>query len=426
MRRGIQSWLDSDSLSLPAFVWRNGAAVTRGAIVEAAAQACAAVLATPHERILLTNPEPRTFLAEFLGTLAAGRTPVLSGGHRLSTLLPHADAMFPGTETGSLPVVRPSQGRSAALPAIQDEGKFVLFTSGSTGTPKAVRKTVRQMDLEAEATVGILGAPGGIRSVAATVDPLHLYGLTFAVWLPMSCGIPRLLPRLETPEEISGIPRGSVLVSSPSFLHFLDPRVPAPVLSGLVSAGAPLGDDDAAKARDYLGTVPTEIYGSTETGVVGFRLTDRPGKPVSPAPGVSVNGDGSVSSPFCEGGRAELGDRVRVLQDGRFELLGRKDRIVKVAEERVSLGEVEAAVRETLGFTVIALVIEKGGRRMIGAVADLSRSGGFERARSREYRRELSKRLRPAAIPRCWRAVPSFPLDRQGKVDLGRIRELFN
>ena len=80
-------------------------------------------------------------------------------------------------------------------------------------------------------------------------------------------------------------------------------------------------------------------------------------------------------------GRAEIAatplDRVRGARqqrrvrsgDGRFELLGRADRIVKVEERRISLDAIEARLRESEWVDEVRLVALPGRRVLLAAVA---------------------------------------------------------
>jgi len=66
-----------------------------------------------------------------------------------------------------------------------------------------------------------------------------------------------------------------------------------------------------------------------------------------------------VASPFI--GR-DLGadflraDRAQLADDGRFELLGRSDAIVKIAGKRVSLPSIEARIRACVGVAEAAVI----------------------------------------------------------------------
>ena len=84
-----------------------------------------------------------------------------------------------------------------------------------------------------------------------------------------------------------------------------------------------------------------------------------------------------VRSPFAgdEGWQA-LGRSRRLRADGRFELLGRADRIAKIEDKRVSLSEIERRLLEhAFVKDVVAVALEDSARQYIGAVVELTGAG---------------------------------------------------
>ncbi|TGU14677.1 amino acid adenylation domain-containing protein, partial [Mesorhizobium sp. M2D.F.Ca.ET.153.01.1.1] len=61
-------------------------------------------------------------------------------------------------------------------------------------------------------------------------------------------------------------------------------------------------------------------------------------------------------------------DRVEALADGRFRLLGRADRIVKIEERRVSLDALERALREDAEVDDARVLVLPGHREQLAAV----------------------------------------------------------
>lgn len=84
-------------------------------------------------------------------------------------------------------------------------------------------------------------------------------------------------------------------------------------------------------------------------------------------------------------------DRVEALADGRFRLLGRADRIVKIEERRVSLDALERALREDTEVDDVRVLVLPGQREQLAAVvvpASLALLEGGDAAR-----RALGQRL---------------------------------
>ncbi|HEX4959209.1 MAG TPA: amino acid adenylation domain-containing protein, partial [Thermoanaerobaculia bacterium] len=105
------------------------------------------------------------------------------------------------------------------------------------------------------------------------------------------------------------------------------------------------------------------------------------------------------------------GDVARRRTDGSLEFLGRLDDQVKVRGVRVEPGEVEAVLAEhpEVGEATVLVLGEPGGeRRLVAFVAP---------ALPADLRAFLRARLPDAMIPAAWVALPSLPLNVNGKVD---------
>jgi 3-hydroxymyristoyl/3-hydroxydecanoyl-(acyl carrier protein) dehydratase len=113
---------------------------------------------------------------------------------------------------------------------------------------------------------------------------------------------------------------------------------------------------------------------------------------------------------------------VRFAQDGRFELLGRLDRIVKLEEKRISLPLLERALglHEWVNEARIGVVQEN--RASLGALIVLSESGVHalrnqgRRAVTQALRGHLIPHCEALALPRRWRLLSQLPLNSQGKL----------
>ncbi|AUS80803.1 hypothetical protein C1701_23405 [Actinoalloteichus sp. AHMU CJ021] len=161
-------------------------------------------------------------------------------------------------------------------------------------------------------------------------------------------------------------------------------RVPAGVPGELVVAGAPL-------ARGYLG-------GPAETAA--RFLPDWLG--LDPAGGGRVY---------------RTGDRVRWLDDGRIEFLGRVDAEFKVRGHRVDPAEVESLLHQhpSVSRAAVRLVGGPTGDRVVAYL-----QGGAEPAALRAH---LADRLPEAVIPTRWVSVDRFPLTANGKIDYAALPE---
>ncbi|MDH3687276.1 MAG: hypothetical protein OEP95_13680, partial [Myxococcales bacterium] len=144
----------------------------------------------------------------------------------------------------------------------------------------------------------------------------------------------------------------------------------------------------------------------------------------------------SVASPFVstEAGVSgfAMGDRVELREDGTFLLLGRADRVVKIAEKRLSLPEMESRLREHPAIDEAALVLlAPRGEARLGALLVASDAGleRLERTSRRALARELSEHLAShwdrVLLPRAWRWLDALPRDAQGKTPAASLQAAF-
>ena len=315
-----------------------------------------------------------------------------------------------------------------------------FYTSGSTGSPKRVGKLLSQIEDELIILHETFGAQLGTAATLGTVSHQHIYGLYFKAFLPLCEGRPFFPGTFEIWEELLAVaPSGACFVSSPAHLSRIPPRDPLPADRRppmIFSAGGPLGFDAACHAAEVFGTIPTEIYGSTETGGVAHRQQKTATTPFVPLAGNETRVDGtgllSVKSTYTDGGDWDVtNDIAERFDDGSFLLTGRANQFVKIEGKRVSLAEVEKFLCSSdLVRDAAALVLEDA-RQSLGAIVELTDLGWQQHAAlgafrlSRELRQRLSRDLENAAMPRRWRFVRRLPVNAQGKRLQQALHELF-
>jgi acyl-coenzyme A synthetase/AMP-(fatty) acid ligase len=384
-------------------------------------------------RALLHCEDSYSFLVGLLALLQAGADIVLPPNAQSGTLRLIGDAYDLLVSDVSRPevargfVIESSDAEVAPFVLDAGRGRIDFFTSGSTGEMKRIGKTALLLEREAAAIEAVWGASAGDSCVFGTVAHQHIFGLTFRVMWPLLAGrrfsagahgawetlLDELTPR-------------SIIVSSPAHLTRLgglDP-LPEPLRPRLIfTAGAPLPATAGAETRAILGTAPTEIFGSTETGALAWREGANDWQPL-PGVEIAASGDGllRVCSPFVGGdGRCDLADRVVVGDDGRFRFDGRADGILKIEGKRVSLPQLERDLAALSWVEAAAVAPIAGERIALGAVLVLSAAGKSELARlgkfrfERLLRRDLATTQDSTVLPRRWRFVDRLPMDGLGK-----------
>ncbi len=436
---------------------RDGDALPFGRFAADVAHTAGVARAAGVTRGAVLSADPYRFLVGLFGLMHAGATVVLPPDGLPGTiagLRNRFDVLFCDTPTAlgapvPFPVVTIQQGlpveaathRMTTLGALDSTTTMLeFFTSGSTGTAKRIAKPLGMLDREIATLDALWGATTGLRPALATVPFRHIFGLTFHLLWPLATGRPfashvddlweTLLARDVT---------DAVLITSPAHLTRLSGIDPLPQghrPARVFTAGAPLRPAQAREAANVLGVLPTEIFGSTETGAIATRTQHNGDEPWTPLPGIQVRTDDAgcmiVQSPF---GPADApfvsADRIEMTPDGKFHFLGRADRIAKIEGKRVSLARLEQELA-ALPWVCDAAVAVLGGslERLAAAVvlngegrARLDTLGAFRF--SRELRRQLSPVFESAWLPKSWRFVDELPRGTMGKRREADVKALF-
>lgn len=324
-------------------------------------------------------------------------------------------------------------------------GTISFFTSGSTGTPKKIPKSLRGLDREAALLERQWGETLAGASVLSTVTHQHLYGLTFKIYWSLCAGRPFVAETFAYWEPLIALlqelpQRSGCVVASPAHLTRYPPLAvltPSQQPQQIFSAGAALPVSSINSSISVLGRVPTEVFGSTETGVVAWReqcpednawtlFNDIDGR-------VGLAGNLVIDSPLVDGdGWFETSDLVELCDDGRFLLNGRVDRIVKIEGKRVSLTAIEQFLAALEWIDEAATLVLADGPPSLAGVVVLTAAGDAKRCEYGDFRfgRLLREQMRKffdqTELPKRWRFVAQIPVNPQGKRIQQTLLELFN
>ena len=445
-KRAFVAWLTGPAHDIVARA-DDGRPITRRDFARDVLCAARALVGLDGQRIAIDEGHPYRFAVLLNAVLWSGCTPVLFPGRgaQFEALKDAYDAVLVDASDGvtvypklTLVVKMDAEPLTIESLTTPDATRPIrLFTSGSSGTPKCIEKTVGLMDREAEVTTRLFGAVTEGAVVQSTVDPRHLYGLTFNIWFAFSAGRPIATTRRVYQEQLLTLPYPVALITTPTFMRMLETTLAAPVLPFVLSAGGPLSDEAKATLTAWSPSTIYEIYGSTETGVVASRAHESNALANAQTPDwtlideamLSETADGWVlTSPLLPTGVMTLDDQLKLTGERTFHLLGRRDRVVKIGEVRLSLTEIERVVERTLGLVIRALPVVHGERTLIGAVVNeaLSPKWTGQLPDRRAVTQALHGTLDPLARPRLWRSVPDWPMNAQGKVETQRLLELFH
>ncbi|MEW7311477.1 AMP-binding protein [Buttiauxella gaviniae] len=434
-RLPLALWLTASRHPQQVVAFNGGHEFTQADLINDVQRIYAWLKVQPGERWALCFDNGYTFIAALLATLHAGKTPVMPGHSREAQLREQQHHFYGVISDSALnltcPVINPQRLAYTAIepfaPVPANAG-VVLFTSGSTGEPAQIFKSVRALDEEIAWLAELWGESLGDCRVVGSVSHQHLYGFTFRIMLPMALGLPTDAAMIHFPEQLgahSGPPL--LFISSPAFLKRLDMNLTPPAVTRVVSAAGKLDDDTAERVLAWLKTPVSEIYGTTETGVLAWRQHSQPAPEWQPFPAVrfiSQDEGWQVESPLISHRCRPLDDLLEFTPQGTFRLLGRRDRIVKIEEKRISLSEVERRLLALPGVEEAAVIpITRGHRIALGAVIVASDA---DRSSTSLWREALRAWLEPIAIPRYWRFVERIPLNSQSKRAWAQLQELFD
>lgn len=319
-----------------------------------------------------------------------------------------------------------------------DQSRLSLCTSGSSGEPKRIDKTLRQLAKEVEALELLWGADLGEACIIGSVATQHIYGLLFRVLWPLCAGRPFVRRQLAFSEDLQRASReypAFAWVASPALLKRMGDNLDWPALSAVrrvFSSGGALPPEAAQSLQQRLQQWPTEILGSSETGGIAWRQGESLWQPFAGVE-LSQDSDGAllIASPYLPVGHVEhSADAARIAADGRFELLGRLDRIVKLEEKRISLPMLEQALVDHDWVAEARLGVVQENRASLGALLVLSESGLFalrehgRRGLAETLRKHLSQHCEALALPRRWRLLRQMPLNSQGKLAQADVEAL--
>ena len=403
------------------------------------------------------------FAASILACWNANAHPVISADLQTDTLLDMAENLAgiitdSGVSAATTPIVDVNQpefrqtdrdGSPAGKlenPQFEANGTaLVLFTSGSTGKKKRVDKPFFSLFEEINNLEHQFGPLVDGLSRRSTVSHFHIYGFLFNILWPLHFGHPiGSASTFYWEQALQNGANGGCIISSPAHLRLLCSIDLIHQFnwkkSIIFSSGGPLNRHISLEIRNATGCPPTEIFGSTETGGVAMRQQSKEAdRPFTPFSRVRIRknhvGGLEVQSPWLDTPNqwVETGDRIDLTESGEFFLLGRYDTVVKIAGKRVSLTEMEAAVRKLPDVADVRIFQyrdeSRESRGVLAAVIALRPgipipSGPDKRERVTAFKKGLLRRFDLVTLPRYWRFTENLPVNQQGKTPLELLEKM--
>lgn len=249
---------------------------------------------------------------------------------------------------------------------IFDKEIFALmyFTSGSTGHPVAALKSKKNIESEVGVLTSLL-QKYKIKKVIVTVPFIHLYGTLLGLIYPLMNDIDIILKEHFLPHELLDmIDTHTMVVATPLYIKALNQLSQEKDLSQsvFVSSTAPLDVPNIQTFNEKFETDIIQIFGSTETGGIAYKINDE--LLWKPFDGVQIstnaNHELKVKSPFVssvhyENGFFQTNGEVQTFdyieqESVGFKLLGRSSKILKFAGKRYSTIQVENILEDVDGI----------------------------------------------------------------------------
>lgn len=342
-----------------------------------------------------------------------------------------------------------------------DKARFFIQTSGSSGEPKFIAKNIYQMLCEAKFLAEFFHlndytkaqSKDDMPTFIGAIPHRHLFGLTFKVFLPLVCGgvvlkeqflyHHFLINALDTHKNV-------ILLASPTALDIIlkDDISKIPPPKAIFCAGSPLDSRSRAGLEKRFGDDLkhfVEIYGSSETGIIGYQAQKYTPKSSTQStfhafPPVKLKLDSSsrlvISSAWLdsfEGEKAEFlsNDCAKIHSNGTFTLLGRYDRIIKLNETRISLDFVESSLKSS-NLIENVRVGKLDGQNRLSAIIVLSDEGKkvFRLSGKKGIKSAIKSSLQSNAhlmsALRYFHIRSYLPYNEQGKITLKAFKDCVN
>ena len=317
---------------------------------------------------------------------------------------------------------------------VHNQTEIWLKTSGSTGEAKTIVKTARQLWLGARALAEALpfNDSNDIHTIS-TVSIQHVYGLTVHIMMSLVKGwqigrIQQFYPEciMREAEQV----RRAIIVSSPAMLSSIDwQKMPiSSRIEGIISSGGALPATLSDEIRSRVQHPLVEIYGSTETGPIAIRQDSGLWR-ILPNSRLGSDAQGALWIEADWLARREQTADVVEFEVKGFRLLGRADRIVKIADKRIALVGVEQALMQHLWVEDCYIAQHPQKSRLVAWVGLTAQ--GIEQFREKgrralihQLKQALEQTQEKAAVPRFWRFTDKLPRNSQSKINKAEFERI--
>ena len=426
-------------------------AASRGeidSIARGVAESLEACVVPPGAYVLLSCVNGAGFLAALLGARRAGLVPVLADWAapeperaRVALALGVAARItcvevFPNSPEAF------QVDRCGGTPAFAPQGAgYVKLTSGSSGAPSGVAIAAEALADDDDQLTAAMGLLPSDRFVAA-IPWSHSYGLSSLVMPALRRGCLLVIPEGSSPwapMEAARALSATVFPTVPVVLQTMASLAAPPAwpesLRTVISAGALLHAETAARFREVFNRDAHVFYGASECGGIaydrdgGAALRGTVGTPIDGV-GIVLDDDGAVTVRSAaagvrlvpqadgrlQGGVFRSADLATWMPNGELALIGRADTLINVGAKKVHPAEIENVLRAMPGVReayVMGVPAQGDDRTIVRAFVACDPSS-ISYADVASWCRE---RLSGHKVPRSIVRLESIPKNARGKID---------
>jgi len=281
---------------------------------------------------------------------------------------------------------------------LEEDTALLFFTSGSSGFPIGAFKTKTNLESEAEVLKKLITKNINVKKVIVTVPFIHIYGILTGVLLPLHLPDVELVIKEDfLPYEIlNELKSGnSLIITTPIFIKALGQLQEDMDLSSsmFVSSTGPLETVDILLLQKKYKTKLLQLFGSTETGGIAYKIGSN--KEWMTLEGVDIEKRDErlcVESAFIS--HYIIDEKIKKLdipfvtediielKNEGFELLGRTNKLIKIAGKRISALAIESLLEEIDGVekAVVNMVYKQKMMRSEQIIITLETSKEIEKS----------------------------------------------
>ncbi len=266
------------------------------------------------------------------------------------------------------------------------EFRFIYFTSGTTGQSVGALKSYENIKWEVKC-LSELTKKYNIKKVIVTVPLIHFYGSVGGVFYPLFNDLDIILKEHFLPHDLlEMIDDNSLVVTTPLYIKALNRLSETKNLSKslFLSSTAPLNLNDAKEFNEKFHCNILQLFGSTETGGIGYKFNDESVWTPHIGTKVSLNNDNElkVNSPLVSDTLYDEGFKktdftiqtfdYAEFENEKFKIIGRSSQILKLAGKRYSTVQIEHILEEQEEIEKALVYVKKDTDSLRGEILDIT------------------------------------------------------